>query len=481
MSERLRAAYDATLYRDQARAWIDQLSHYLARANNAEAALPVMPSGSYERLAGLFPAEFDANPATTAASLLQRVLDNSTHLHHPHFVGHQVTAPLPLAALAEHVSALLNNGMAVFEMGPAATAMEAALVRFFADRFGFPAQADGVLTSGGSAGNLTALLAARQARAGFDVWREGAQAGPPLALLVSDQAHYCVARSAALMGWGAGGAYRVGCDPQHRLDPKALAAALDSAQRAGRRPVAVVASACTTATGSFDPIEPIAEFCAREGLWLHVDAAHGGAAILSPKYRSLLAGIERADSLVLDFHKMLLMPALATLVLFRDGRHSHAAFDQEASYLFTADGAAGPSHDLGRRTLECTKRMAALPMYLSLSTYGPAFFGEYITQCFDLARDFAETIHESADFELAVQPQSNIVCFRYRHEGVPNDRLDELQTTIRRRVLETGAFYLVQTSLPTGVFLRVTLIHPLTVLDDLRALLSALRSAAQSQ
>ncbi len=456
---------------------VEQIGAYLARATEADATLPVMPAKEFEPLAGLFPARFETATESTAATLIDRVLADSTHLHHPHFIGHQVTAPLPLAALAEHVSALLNNGMAVFEMGPAATAMEQALVRFFAQQFGFPAQSDGLLTSGGSAGNLTALLAARQARAGFDVWHNGAHSGPPLAVLVSDQAHYCVARSVALMGWGEGGARAVASDQRYQTDPQALGKALDAAHRAGRRTVAVVVNACSTATGSFDPIEPIADFCARQGLWLHVDAAHGGAAILSPKYRSLLAGIERADSLVLDFHKMLLMPALATLVLFRDRRDAHAAFEQHASYLFADDAPHAPSHDLGRRTLECTKRMAALPMYLSLASYGTAFFGDYVSQCFDLARSFATLIHASPDFELAVEPQANIVCFRYAPEGTPRDRLDALQMSIRRRVIESGAFYLVQAGLREGLFLRVTLINPLTTIEDLAALLDALRKA----
>lgn len=198
----------------------------------------------------------------------------------PRYVGHQVSAPLPQAALASLASALLNNGMAVYEMGPVATGMERAVLGWLASRLGLPASADGVLTSGGSVGNLTGLLAARNARAGFGIWKAGAQAGPPLAVLVSEEAHYSVRRAAQLMGLGEAGAVRVETDARYRLRPEALDAALAAATREGRRVFAVVASACSTATGAFDPLDQVADFCEPQGLWLHVDAAHGGSAAL---------------------------------------------------------------------------------------------------------------------------------------------------------------------------------------------------------
>src|SRR6266545_663140 len=163
--------------------------------------------------------------------------------------------------------------MAIYEMGPSTTAIERNLVQWFAARLGFPAGADGVLTSGGSIGNLTALLAARQAVAGFDVWDRGAHAGPPLCVLASQQTHYCVLRSTQIMGWGRDGVVPVAVDSRFRLDPAMLPAALDAAHRAGRKVVAVVASAGSTTTGAFDPLDAIADFCAAKGLWLHVDGA----------------------------------------------------------------------------------------------------------------------------------------------------------------------------------------------------------------
>ena len=208
---------------------------------------------------------------------------------------------MPQAALWEMAGTLLNNGMVIYEMGPVATAMERSLVRWMGGQLGYDRQmCEGVFTSGGSAGNLTALLAARQDRAGFDVWTEGNWKGDPLCILAGESSHYSVQRAVQIMGWGAGGVIPVPVDERFKMRPEALAGALRQAQTSGRKVIAVLASSCSTAAGVFDPLEPIADFCQQHGLWLHADGAHGASASLTTKYRHLLAGIERADSVVWD-------------------------------------------------------------------------------------------------------------------------------------------------------------------------------------
>jgi L-2,4-diaminobutyrate decarboxylase len=473
----LLAAYDADTFRQQAHGLVDQLSDYLTRATRGD-ALPVLPWAAPAVNVDRFPGAFPDEPTGDFADLVARVLSGSNHLHHPRYMGHQVTAPVPLAALCDLVSSLLNNGMAVYEMGPVATAMERHVLRWMAARLGLPESADGVLTSGGSAGNLTALLAARQAKAGFDAWKDGAHAGPPLTVLVPRTAHYCITRSTRIMGWGEGGVTPVDVDARFRLRPDALEDALAEATRAGRKVIAVVASAGSTATGAFDPLEAVADFAQAHGLWFHVDGAHGAAASLSRKYRAQVRGIERADSVVWDAHKGLLMPALVTAVLFRDGARSFEAFAQEASYLFHGDGER-PWSDVGLRTLECTKEMMALKLYTCLSVLGTRVFEDEVTRSYDQARRFAEVLGASGDFEVAVPPDCNIVCFRYTPAHVPDTEWDALQVRLRERLVTRGDFYLVQTRLPKGVYLRTTLINPLTTDADLDALVESLRTAAR--
>jgi L-2,4-diaminobutyrate decarboxylase len=479
----VRAAFDPDRFRRDGQAIVDLLAAHLARAQ-AGAPMPVLPwlapDASVEHWRAVL-ARSGTGAGQDLPALLAEVVERSIHLHHPGYVGHQVTPPLPAAALCDLVGALLNNGNAIYEMGPVITALERLVIGKLAGQLGMPADADGVFTSGGSAGNLTALLAARQARAGFDVWTEGNAASgrvPPLALLCSAEAHYSLGRSLQIMGLGAKAAWPVPVDARFRLDPRELPAAQRAAEAAGRKVIGVVASACSTATGAYDPLEAIADYCDRAKLWLHVDGAHGASVAFSDRHRSLVQGIARADSVVWDAHKLMLMPALVTAVIFRDGRRSYEAFAQQASYLFADVSPEQQWFNLAGRTLECTKLMMSLKVYAALALHGPAFFGGYVDGMFALAQTFADALQAAPDFELALRPQANIVCFRHRPAGMGDGpELDRRQAHVRQRLIENGSFYLVQTRLPAGLHLRTTLLNPFTTIEHLQDLLAAIRAA----
>jgi L-2,4-diaminobutyrate decarboxylase len=467
--------YSAEAFRRDGYAVVDLLADYLAATAGRRGK--VLAHRSADEMLGRWSATFQEAPGTSLVELLPRLLEDSHHLHHPGYVGHQVSAPLPVSALAELVASLLNNGMAEYEMGPAANALEKRLIDWFGDLLGFPSAIGGALTSGGSVGNLTALAAARQAIYGLDLWEDGLSEAPRLSILASDQTHYSIDRAARILGFGAGGVQPVATDTGFRLDPAALDDARRRAEAAGRRVFAVVGSACSTATGAFDPLEAIADYAEEHRLWFHVDAAHGGAAALSSRYRPLLRGVERADSVVIDAHKMLQMPALVTAVLFRRFDASSNAFQQEQSYLgFRASGDEYPWWDSGLRTLECTKRMMSLELYASVSQHGTEVFSAHVEQTFDLARRFAAIISAEPDFELATEPQANIVCFR--HLPARAEDLDQVQLRIREAILRAGNFYIVKTRLPAGLYLRVTIMNARTTEDDLRALLHGIRQIA---
>ena len=446
--ETLKHAFDPELFRREGRAVVDALADFLA-ASTPESRSRVLP---YE------------DPDSMA---------RSNDLLHPRFVGHQCTTALPLAALGGLAGQFLNNGSAVYEMGPVNVAMERRLIRWMAGLAGWEEGADGVFTSGGSIGNLTALLAARQASAEGNVWKNGVGSEPPLAVLVSAQCHYSVRRAAAIIGLGEEAAVSVPVDERFHMTPEGYRRAYDEAVRRGRRPIALVANACSTATGSYDDLNAAAAFAADRGLWLHVDGAHGAAALLSDRYKHLLRGLERSDSFIWDAHKNMLMPALITGVVFREGRRSYEAFSQKASYLFEKESLE-EWYNFAHRTLECTKTMMGLRLFISLAAYGTDFFAGYITAMYDLARDFARLIKDAGDFETAVEPESNIVCFRHLKKGEAD--LDGLQRRIRRAMLEQGTFYIVQTELGGRHWLRCTLINPRTTIADLEALLAEIRT-----
>ncbi|HEY5922819.1 MAG TPA: aminotransferase class I/II-fold pyridoxal phosphate-dependent enzyme [Kofleriaceae bacterium] len=464
-------AYDPERFRANGHELIDAIADALARWQRRDGV--VLPWRTPDDALAMWSRK--GFGGTDLVVQLRRIMASSTALYHPRCMAHQVPPPLPGAALAELVSALLNNGMAVYEMGPAAVPIELAVVDWMCQKLGFAEGAGGVLTSGGSLGNLTALLAMRQSAAGFDVWSQGAHAGPPLAVITSTEAHYSVARTLRIMGFGDDGVIAAPVDEKHQLTPWAVETALKNAK--DRKVIGIIASAGSTATGAFDPLGDLADVAKRRGLWLHVDAAHGGGVALSLGHRHKLAGIERADSVVWDAHKLMMMPALVTAVLFKRGGHVYDAFAQRASYLFSQRAREETWWDLGQRTLECTKRMMAIEVWSALRVHGETFFNDVVDRLIVLAAELAAKVELATDFELALQPELNIVCYRHRPRNLaPGPTLDAHNRQLRQRVVEDGRFYIVGTELPTGYFLRSTIMNPLIEPADFDDLLAHLRT-----
>lgn len=402
------------------------------------------------------------------------LINQTNHLQHPKYVGHQVSAPLPLASLTTLLAGVSNNGSAVYEMGMAPTAMERIVTDHLCKAFEMGSDSRGFLTSGGTLANLTALLAARKFTASEPVWDTGMTR--PLAILVSEQAHYCVDRAARIMGLGSEGIITIEVNTDYTIKNEAITTAYQTAQNRGREVIAIVGSAPSTSTGNFDDLATLGAFAKAHNLWFHIDAAHGGPAIFSSKYKHLLKGSEGADSIILDGHKMMLMPALTTAVLFKNKRHAYENFNQRAAYLLH-DTHEEDWYNGAKKTFECTKTMMALPWYILLSVYGDRLFEHYIDRQFDLARSFATHLRAQNDFELAAEVQSNIVCFRYVFDHSQNQQSQAL----RDYLLKNSDYYLVQTTLGGEHYLRISIMNPLTTLDDLKGLITEIRTVVAQQ
>lgn len=461
-------AWHPERFRQEGHRLVDALAEHL-RATH-EGNIPAYPGIGAEEMLRQWPSQFDPNGSHQFEDLVSRYLAGSTQLHSPNYVGHQVATPAPVFALAHLVSAFANQSGAVYEMSPSATAIERHVVAWMAACLGFGPDADGFLVNGGAIGNLTSLLAARTAM------RHGFPEAQP-AVLVSEQAHYCVARAAEILGLDRRAVISVPVDRYHRMNVDGLKACKRQAEADGFAVMAVAASACSTSAGAYDPIEAIADFCETHRLWMHVDGAHGASAVLSSKYRELAAGIERADSVVWDIHKMMLAPALATGVFFRRGKEALAGLSQKAAYLLDEGNAR---FDGAQRSIECTRPALAVPIYLALNTLGTDVFGEFVTTMYDRARWFAGLLNRTDEFEVAVPPESNIVCFRYAPFRDPASNND-LQRRIREALLDDGEFYIVQTELNGTVFLRTTLMNPLTTEEVLRKLVARISLLGQAR
>jgi L-2,4-diaminobutyrate decarboxylase len=294
-----------------------------------------------------------------------------------------------------------------------------------------------------------------------------------LAVLVSEQAHYSVSRAISIMGLGENYAIKVPSNTKYQMDIIEMKNVFQSLTRKGIKVIAVVGNACSTATGTFDDLDAIGDFCQENNLWFHVDGAHGASCLLSEKYKFLLKGIEKADSIVWDAHKMLLMPALITAVIFKDGANSFETFSQKASYLFEKESNE-EWYNYSHRTIECTKTMMGMKLYVCLSVFGTDIFGEHVTKMNDLTKEFASIIQKSSDFEIAIEPNCNIICFRHLRNEI-ND-LNELQKEIRKKIIKSEKFYITQTLIKGKFYLRCTVINPLTKIEDLKNLLDTIRN-----
>ena len=464
-TELLNKAYSSALFKEEGTDLVNQIAQYLSDTTSGKSEKVIKWTEPDEEY--LFWKNFTSTSHTTS-EFFKTVISRSIHIHHPKYIGHQVAPTVPVSALATLLSAQLNNGMAIYEVGAAATALERLVIERFTAALGFE-NGDGFLTSGGTLANLTALLAARRVMSLDDVWNEGHS--NKLAIMVSEEAHYCVDRAARIMGLGTEGIIKVPADEQYQMRTDLLASYYKSAVEKGYEVIAVVGSAPSTSTGVYDDLEEVYAFAKAYKLWFHVDAAHGGAAIFSPKYKYLLKGAENADSVIIDGHKMMGTSAITTAVLFKNSTASYATFEQKAQYLWEKNEDAD-WFNLAKRTFECTKSMMSLRFYAIINAYGLQFFDDFVTTLYDAGRDFGQLVNAQEDFELALTPISNIVCFRYKD---CDGDINLINRKIRRALLEDGAFYIVGTSLGGEYYLRTTFMNPFTTFEHTVNLLDRIR------
>jgi L-2,4-diaminobutyrate decarboxylase len=409
------------------------------------------------------------------ARFLDSYLAAITRIYHPANIAHQQAVPHYMAALAGLVDNFVSSDGSIYELGPASVSIEYFLINWLLGKVGWtPAllnpqsiteeiHGGGILAQGGSIANLTALIAART-RIAPNVWQEGNP--EDLALLAPAGAHYSIARAAGIMGLGQRAVYPLETDQRGLVVPDRLPAAYARVEADGKRALALVANAGTTAVGLYDPLQEIGAFCRERDVWFHIDGAHGGPALLTNKYRGLMRGVELADSLTMNMHKLMRVTAVCTALLVRDARTLDEAFTQEADYLFYDK--EQPGYDFLHRTIECTKPVLGLKFLMVLGAMGEAGMAEYIERQFDLTAEVYDYLQSLPDFECPVAPQSNILCFCVKSVGGG-------QLALRDRLLARGNYYVSSASLNGQRYLRLTLTNPATSLDEIKGLVGEIR------
>jgi len=458
----------------------DRIADYLGNVERYPVVPPVAPG----EVAAALPAAPPARPEPLDSVLddYERLIEpNVTHWNHPGFLAYfGITGSGP-GVVAEALAAALNVNAMLWRSGPAATELEERVCDWLRQMMDLPADFRGHINDTASTSSLVALAAARH-RLPVDARVRGLAGRPdvpPLVLYASDQAHSSIDKAAIVLGIGQENVRRVESDADFRLSVPALADAVARDRAAGRLPLAVVATVGSTSTTSVDPVPAIADLCAREGIWLHVDAAYAGAAAICPEYRALMPGIERADSLVVNPHKWLFTPVDCSVLYVRDPALLRAAFSLVPEYLRTDEPGVTNLMDLG---FQLGRRFRSLKLWMVIRAFGVEGLQERLREHCAIARDLAAKITADPGFELAAPVPFSTVCFR----ALPGDPSatpeegDRFNERLLARVNAAGPFFLSPTVLHGRTTPRVAIGNLKTSrrhIDELWRLLTA--SAAE--
>jgi aromatic-L-amino-acid decarboxylase len=461
---------DAKAIRAMAEAATEWVVDYLGSVRD----LPVAPAGSSAQLRKAL-AEPVPGEGRDFAALLEVFRDvvvaGSRHHAHPRFFGYVSAPGTAVAAVADFLASALNANLPAWRSSPAAVEVERLTIDWIREMLGCPPGTGGLFMSGGSLANLTALAAARHAH--------GARPGAPLRVYASSEAHHSIHKAAALLGIGRDSVREIPVDDRFRMNVGELDRAISRDRATGADPCCVVGTAGTVVTGAVDPLTEVAEVARRHGLWLHVDACYGGFARMAPSAAPLLAGLAEADSIALDPHKWLYLPADCGCLLYRDPDAVRGAFTLGADYtrvLHTEPAEAFAYWDYGP---ELTRRFRALKVWMTIAHVGAEAIGAAIESNIDCAGYVAELIARSAEFELLAPVELSIFCFRYRPPGsADGPELDRLNEQIMLALQQDGSSYLSNASIHGRFALRGCVLNYRTTRRDMEILLDDVRRVA---
>ncbi len=382
---------------------------------------------------------------------------------HPRYFAFIPGCPTWPASLGDLIASVSNieNSSWLESAGP--SELELVVLDWFKEWIGYPAEAEGILVSGGSAANMTALACAREALLGAMSER--------VVAYVSDQAHSSVARAARVLGFRPEQVRVLPTDERFRMRPDALVDAMDADLRAGLRPLFVSASAGSTNTGAVDPLPELSEICKERGAWLHVDGAYGGFAALTGRGRRLLQGMELADSVTLDPHKWLYQPFECGCLLVRRGHYLREAFEITPDYLKDTEVLAREVN-FADRGVQLSRMCRALKLWVSLKYFGVAAFRTAIDRSLDLAREAQARIENSGELELLVPATLGVVCFRRRFEGVDDeDELARLNAGLVEGLTASDEGHISSTRLRGRYALRMCVLNHTSTSGDVHRVL----------
>ncbi|WP_406477494.1 lysine decarboxylase DesA [Streptomyces sp. NBC_01615] len=406
-------------------------------------------------------------------------LRDAIYFHHPRYLAHLNCPVVIPAVLGEAVLSAVNSSLDTWDQSAGGTLIERKLIDWTNERIGLGPAADGVFTSGGSQSNLQALLLAREeAKPGW-AGRENGDDLAKLRIFASEVSHFSVKKSAKLLGLSADSVVSIPVDHDKRMQTVALAHELDRCKRDGFVPMAVVATAGTTDFGSIDPLPEIAELCAQFGTWMHVDAAYGCGLLTSLKNRDRIDGIERADSVTVDYHKSFFQPVSSSAVLVRDASTlRHATY--HAEYLNPRRMVQERIPNQVDKSLQTSRRFDALKLWMTLRVMGADGIGELFDEVCDLAEEGWNVLAADPRYDVVVQPSLSTLVFRYIPAAVTDpSEMDRANLYARKAIFASGDAVVAGTKVGGRHYLKFTLLNPETTVDDITAVLDLIAGHAE--
>ena len=452
---------------------------------------PVFPATTGQQLRGALGVAppIQKEPLEKILEDCRAVIDGSRHNGHPRFFGYVASPSTATGAFADLLASALNASVTSWRSAPAPTEVERTVVRWLGSLIGYGDEAQGILTSGGSMANLTALLIAHRAKSKLPVARLGIRdSGPPMTMYASDQVHLSITKAADVLGLGQDNVRLLPTDDSFCLDLEALTSAIEEDRRKGFQPFCVIGNAGTAATGAIDSLAEIARIARENDLWFHIDGAYGAPAAMIEDRRLMFAGLDLADSISLDPHKWLYTPVDCGCLLFHDHMAARKAFATEADYIKVHELSEAETFAFWDYGVELSRRFRALKVWLTFKYYGAARLAEAISDDIEMARYMAERIEADPDFELLAPVQLSICCFRYvparlrsriepQHERFLAE-LNHLNERIMHRVQRGGRAYLSNAMLRGQFALRACIINFRTTRADIDLTLETVREAA---
>lgn len=445
---------------------VDDALDYIQSAGERPVWNPV-PADVAERLKAPAPTG-PSSPSDVYDEFQANILPYNLHTNHPRFWAWYMGSGTVMGAMADFLAAVLNPN--VGGINHVAPRVEQQVIGWINDMMGFPQSASGILTSGASMANFTALTVARNTNGGYDVRREGVLAAPgPLTVYASTEIHSCNQKAIETLGLGSNGLRKVAVKDDYTIDLDALENQVAQDRKAGMVPFCVIATAGTINTGAIDDMNAIADFCAQEGLWFHVDGAIGAVAVLADNVRDQLSGIERADSIALDLHKWMHIPFEAGCVVIRNAAAHRDSFALVPEYLQREDDGGGmasgnywPS-DFG---LQLTRQFRALKVWMSIKEHGLERFGRMIARNVEQAHYLGALVEATPELELTGPIGLDIVCFRYNPGGLDTEALNSLNKKLLVKLQEGGVAAPSYTTLKGNYCLRVAISNHRSRFED---------------